>query len=295
MVSVLSEASLGGFSTAHLRRVPPEALLRRGEWSLCAMEHSRMGPVEFQEAGALFHHLALPLERVPLRLGLKMDGRLQFGRNARDMLTTIEAGVGGTAMWDGPYESACLYFTSSALTFALGCKESEAGEAVRTRAKLCSPVLVRLLHALHADALAGQPHRSLIGDAIFIALAARLVPRGKHRRELQRRSEPWRVRRALEHIHTSLVEPLDIAAISAAAGTSPFYLNHVFRATLGCSIWQYVLRERARYAVVLMHDRALNLAGIAQLAGFDTYASFIAATRGEFGATPARLRASAGG
>ncbi|MFT3976668.1 MAG: AraC family transcriptional regulator [Sphingomonas bacterium] len=284
--------------TADWRKLPPEmshALLRRGEWSLCAMEHSRVGAVEFDAPGAPFHHLALPLERAPLRFGLRMDGRRQDGRNAPDTLTMIEAGAGGTTMWDGTFESACFYFTTGALAAALGLEDGEAAHDVRTKIGVHAPVLVRLLHALHADAAAGQPHGTLVGDAIFVALAAELVPRGEHRRQAARTvAEPWRVRRALEHIHARLTEPLDIAAIAAAAATSPFYLNHAFRAALGCSIWQYVLRERARHAAVLMRDSRLNLAGVSQLAGFDTYAGFIAATRRTYGKTPARLRRELG-
>lgn len=53
------------------------ALVRRGEWSLCAMEHSRIGPAHIEAAGVPFHHLALPLERVPLKFGLKIEGHRQ--------------------------------------------------------------------------------------------------------------------------------------------------------------------------------------------------------------------------
>lgn len=144
---------------------------------------------------------------------------------------------------------------------------------------------------MHADASAGQPHGTLIGDSIFVALSAELVPQGEHRRWAKRSvHEDWRVRRTLEFIHSGLTKPLSIAAISNAAATSPFYLNHAFRAALGCSIWQYVLRERARLGVALMGNRDLNLTEIALLSGFETYASFISAVRREFCVAPARLR-----
>lgn len=134
-----------------------------------------------------------------------------------------------------------------------------------------------------------------MGDAIFAALAAALVPDGEHHRQAARpTAEFWRVRRALEYIHAHLTNRLDIAAISAAAATSPFYLNRAFRSALGYSIWQYVLRERARYAFVLMRDPRLNLTMVSQLAGFDTYAGFIAAMRRAYGRAPARLRRELG-
>ncbi len=285
---------LPGRSLAHLSKIPPElsdALLQRGEWSLCAMEHSRIRAIEFEAPGAPFHHLTLPLERVPLKISLQMDGRRRIGRNAPDTLTMIEAGAGGTAMWDGTFESACFYFTTAALGTALGFDLEEGAHAVRTQVELHSPRLSRLLHALRADAQAGQPHGALVGDAIFVALAAQLVLRGEHRHVPPRAGgEASRVRRAIEYIQANLTDRLNIEAISGAASTSPFYLNHAFRTVLGASIWQYVLRERARYAFALMRDTPLNLAEVAQLAGFETYASFISSTRREYGCTPGNLR-----
>ena len=292
---MLTAPAPGSHPSAQLRRIPPVmsgALIRRGEWSLCAMEHSRIGPIEIEAVGAPFHHLALPLERVPLKLSLKMDGhRLQQGRNTADSLTMIEAGAGGLSAWDGVFESACFYFTTESLGLALGFEVDADAHRIRTKAVFHAPAAVRLLHALHADAAAGQPHGALVGDAIFTALAGHLVSAGEHRRMARKlTSKSWRVRRALEFIHAHLTDTLTIAAIAANAATSPFYLNHVFRAELRCSIWQYVLRARARYALALMCDPQLSLASVAQSAGFETYASFIAATRREYGESPAQLR-----
>lgn len=277
-----------------LRKIPPEladAIVRRGEWSFCAMEHSRIGAIEFDAPGAPFHHIALPLERAPLRFGLHMDGRRQWGRNAPGMVTMIEAGAGGRTRWDATFESACFYFTDAALATALGCEGERIDHDIRTRVELDAPDLVRLLLALFSDAADGQPHGPLVGDAIFLALAPKLIMRSAHLKLPSRRGgESDRVRRALEQIHAHLTDRLDIAAIASGAATSPFYLNHMFRAVMGCSIWQYVLRERAKYAAVLMRDPERSLMEVSLSAGFETYASFISATRNTFGNTPARLR-----
>ncbi len=253
------------------------------------MEHSRIDAVELIEPGSPFHHLALPLERAPLRFTLRMDGRWLHGRNAADTVVMIEAGAAGMSHWDAAFESACLYFTNDALAHALGIEEAEVRHTIRTQTGYHSPELARLQHALYLDAATGQRHGTLIGDAIFVALAAHVVPQRKQI-TLRHNGESWRVRNALGFIHAYLTEKLSIAAIAEAAGTSPYYLSHVFRDAIGCSIWQYVLRERARYAVFLMRNPQLTLTSVAQVSGFDTYASFIAAVRREYGQTPAALR-----
>lgn len=228
-----------------LRELPADAadmLLGRGEWSFCAVEHSRIAATELREVGAPFHHIALPLERRPLRFTFSIAGRRQHGRNAPDTVAMIEAGMEGTSSWDDVLESACLYFTDEALVQALGIETRDVDHLVRTRLDHQSPTLTRLVHALHADASAGRPHGALIGDA---------------------------------------------------AATSPFYLNHAFCRAIGCSIWRYVLRARARYAASLMRDDTATLLAIALAAGFATYSGFIQAFRAEFGSMPAKARISA--
>lgn len=275
-----------------LSRVPPDMrhlVSGRGDWTLCAMEHTRIGAIRFDDPGAPFHHLSLPLGGDLPRMGMQVDGRRYLAGWGRDTIGVIEAHAGGTTWWDGPFESACFYFTPQALATALG-REVDDAHAIRTTATRESPVIARLLRALHADAEAGQPHGTLVGDAIFTALAAQLVPGA--RTGAGARGADWRVRRALEYIHAHLAERLSIPAIAAAAATSPFHLSRAFRAALGWSIWRYVLRERARLAVTLMRDASLTLADVAQRSGFDTYAGFIAAVKREFGAAPAKLRAA---
>lgn len=281
-------------SPTDLRKLPPEAgdlLLARGEWSWCAMEHSRIGAVELVEPGSPFHHLALPLERRPLRFTFTSGNRRQHARNGPGMVAMVAAGDAGRAHWDDVYESACLYFTDAALAEAMGVETGEVRHEVRTRMNHRSPALARLVHALFADAAAGQPHGALIGDAVFLALAAEVAPLHiQQRRTLVRSGEPWRVRNAMTFIHSNLTGDLSIATIADAAATSPFHLNRTFRLAVGCSIWRYVLGARARYAAVLLRDQHLSLAGVAANAGFNTYPAFIAAVRCETGVTPMQLR-----
>lgn len=103
-----------------------------------------------------------------------------------------------------------------------------------------------------------------------------------------------RVRHALAYIHAHLTEPLSFDAIAAAAATSPFHLARCFRSAVGCTIWQYVLRERARHAATLIRHGRRELSQIASDSGFETYASFVSAVRRVFGVAPAALRASTG-
>lgn len=267
-----------------------DAVRLRREWSFCAMEESRIDAIELREPGASFHHLALPLDRSRLSLVLDMDGHRRCGRNAPDTIATIEAGSAGYARWDAPFESACFYFTDEALGRALGAEASGGRARIRTGIDEHAPVVARLLRALHQDAEQGQPHGVLVGDAIFLALAATLAPQAASSFSTRKDHEAWRVGNAVAYIQAHLCGPIDIARVAAATATSPYYLNRMFRASIGCSIWQYVLRERARCAALLIKQQRWTLTEIGAMAGFETHASFIASMRREFGRTPTSVR-----
>lgn len=281
---------------SNLRRIPPEmqgAVVHRGEWTMCAMEHSAMDSIHIADPGAPFHHLSLALGNSPVRVGMSGDGRPLGATLGRGDMAMIEAGVSGASWWDARYEAACFYFTDASLANALGRDVGRADHGVRSTMAFRSPVIRRLLQTLHADAVSGQEHGALVGDAVFVAIAGELVTPD---RQWIGRTPPgtpdWRVKRALEFIHAHLTHPLSIPAIAAAAGTSPFHLNRQFRTLIGTSLWRYVLRERARLAVNLMQDPALSLTGVSTAAGFETYAGFIDATRQTFGCLPSSLRRS---
>jgi len=279
-----------------MSKIPPpmaQAVTLRGEWSLCAMDRSCIGPIRLQDPGSPFHHLGLPLDAAPLNVGMRIDGHRHQAGMGPDQIMVVAAGQDGEFWWDRPMDSACFYFTDDALAAALGRDITPAQHQLRSRLNLHTPVVARLLRALHADADSGHPHGALPGDTLFTALAAQWVTPNQLKHEpLAATVADRRVRHALAYIHAHLAEPIDLAAIAAAAATSSFHLSRCFRSAIGCSIWQYVLRERARQASALMRRPSLSLADIARDCGFDTYSSFSIALKREFGLAPAALRAA---
>lgn len=266
-------------------------LLAVGQWSLCRMEHTVMGPLSFDGPPAPVHHLAMPLGLSRPRMTLSVEGHVQSPTFGRDEIIAIEAGSGGRGGWDDPFESACFYFPPDALAAALGRPIASNDMNLHTSTGLKAPIIVHLLRALRADATAGQPHGVMVGDAIFSALAAQFV--SSHPREDNLVTPDWRVQRALDYIHAHLAEPIDLNVISVAAATSPYHLGRSFRAATGLTIWRYVLKQRARLAERLIREGSLSLTQVAYAAGFETYSSFVAAVRKEFGTTPIRLRGQA--
>jgi AraC family transcriptional regulator len=101
----------------------------------------------------------------------------------------------------------------------------------------------------------------------------------------------WRIRRAMDYVHSNFHEPMDLASIACASATSAFHLCRLFRAAMGCSLWQYVTRVRVHAARALMErEPAKTLTHIAMESGFDSYSGFIAAFKASCGITPSRYR-----
>ena len=285
----------GDIETTALCKVPPDMahlVSARGAWSFCALECSRFGPIHMDTPGVPFHHVGVQLDDAPLQLGMAYDSGRAHGWIHRDDISIIAADDGGQFWWNREAESVCLYFTDAALARALGRPMTHADHGLNSQLALHSSTISHLLRALLADAKARQPHGALVGDAIFIAVAAQLLPPKAWAHDAQQATRQDRhVRRALDYIHAHLGDAsLSLERIAAAAASSPFHLSRCFRSAVGCSPWQYVLRERARAALLWMPRRRLTLEEIAGRAGFRAYSSFSAALLREFGLSPVRLR-----
>ena len=283
-----------------LSRVPPwfrHTISRRGVWKLCTLEQSCFGPMHDPTPSVPFHHFGVRLDHAPLRMGWLLDGAKSDTGLPWDHVSIIPAGASLKGWWDRPVDFACLYFTPAALLAAAGEADTPAASLeIRPALAVQSPSLARLVRTLHADAAQGHPFGKMLGESIFVSMAALLANDSRILRVRKPREGigDRRVRRSLEYIHAHLEHALDLCSIAHAAETSPFHLSRAFRHALGCSIWQYVLRSRVQIAAGLMRDPSLTLADIATMSGFESYSTFAAAFKAGRGVAPARFRATLG-
>ena len=108
---------------------------------------------------------------------------------------------------------------------------------------------------------------------------ARRRPGGRAPWNASRRRSRWRPRAN----GTSQSSP-------TIANLSPFHLCHVFRETVGTSIYDYVLHERLAHTLDAVLDCGDDLTTIALDAGFASHSHFTARFRSFFGCTPVALR-----
>jgi len=109
-----------------------------------------------------------------------------------------------------------------------------------------------------------------------------------------RSSAQARRTRALERVKEAVAlapaRKWSVARLAKVANLSPFHLCHVFRDSVGTSIYDYVLHERLAQTLDAVLDCGDDLTAIALDAGFASHSHFTARFRSFFGCTPGALR-----
>lgn len=98
------------------------------------------------------------------------------------------------------------------------------------------------------------------------------------------------VRQAVELIAAQPQARWTLDELAGRANISVSHLAHSFRAELGLSVYEHVLRSRLALALDAVLDSDSGLTDIALAAGFSSHSHFTARFRALFGHTPAQLR-----
>ena len=98
------------------------------------------------------------------------------------------------------------------------------------------------------------------------------------------------LRTAIRFIREHVAEGISVVDIAAAAGMSRSLLERRFRAVIGTSVWDHVLRLRMQQAQHLLTRSSLGMAEIAERTGFGTAEHFSASCRRLTGVPPVEWR-----
>ncbi|MFF0549744.1 helix-turn-helix domain-containing protein [Streptomyces sp. NPDC004311] len=181
----------------------------------------------------------------------------------------------------------------------LDAQAQESGVRMRSPLELApdfhftDPLLTLLVHRLVAAYEAPGPADSLYTESLVQAAAAVVLRRCATGAEPEARPGGLSARRLAElrdYIHTHLERRLTLEELSAVAGVSTAHLNRMFRASLGESPHQYVLRQRAERARNALLHSDDSIADIAVANGFADQSHLTRVLRRATGLTPGVLR-----
>lgn len=96
--------------------------------------------------------------------------------------------------------------------------------------------------------------------------------------------------KTLDYINAHYDEKLDLNALSALAGYSKNYYQHLFKSVLGVTPQQYILGVRIKAAKKFLSDPALSLTEITYRCGFSSQAYFNYVFKTETDHTPLEYR-----
>lgn len=96
---------------------------------------------------------------------------------------------------------------------------------------------------------------------------------------------------AIQHYRARMEEPPDMEALARLCGVSRRLMERRFRATLGCSPLEELLRQRLQQVQLLLAESQLTVAEIGQRCGFPEVKSLYRAFRRQFGLSPNQYRA----
>lgn len=99
------------------------------------------------------------------------------------------------------------------------------------------------------------------------------------------------VRSAMEYINRHSNEELSLKSIADQVDLSPNYFSHIFKKTVGISLWDYITSKRIETAMAFLSNKDdCNMLDIAVNCGFNNTANFNKAFRRVTGLTPTEFR-----
>lgn len=130
----------------------------------------------------------------------------------------------------------------------------------------------------------GDNEMQSLFDAIFAELL-RLSP--------QEKAAPYpnkTLEYACQFLKDNFSRQIDLADLANQVGYSYDRFRHLFKSSIGCSPYSYLMKLRVDNAKKLCRQTALQMSDIASLCGFSSISSFIRAFRLETGVTPMQYR-----
>jgi AraC-like DNA-binding protein len=212
--------------------------------------------------------------------------------------------------YDDRMTSAATYSAPAAELFQMGKSLPDAvsiaiDAALSTSSQCLDPKLFRdsRINALvqdlsNADRIPPELVR-LYSHFLCVAILARIGgSRAIGRRHLARRRiaalPKWRFTRVAQYIGDHMEDSINLADLARAAGLTRMHFAAQFRATVGVSPHEYLLRRRIERAQTLLQDPKQRLVDVALSVGFQAQPHFTTVFRRFVGVSPHRWRLSQG-
>jgi AraC family transcriptional regulator len=158
------------------------------------------------------------------------------------------------------------------------------------------PLVSQLVLALAEDVRTGHPIGMAYGEALGVALVARIARVHSEPVVCDRRTrgglQPHTLRRVVEFIEAELDHAITLREVAEVAQLNVFHFIRAFKHSTGASPHQFIVFKRIERARSMLNTTELPVAQIALECGFSNQSHFTAAFHRATGVTPAHFRRS---
>ncbi|MBT2766146.1 AraC family transcriptional regulator [Stenotrophomonas sp. ISL-67] len=172
-------------------------------------------------------------------------------------------------------------------------RQGGSASAAQPQSMLSSPLDAAMQMSLERllRALADPMESALLGPQLLRELYYRVLtgPQGPVMRSaLSLQGRFGKIAKALQRIHATYAQPLDVARLAQAAGMSPASFHSHFKAVTCTSPMQYLKSTRLHQARLLMVREGMTAAAACHAVGFESSSQFSREFKRLFGLTPAK-------
>jgi AraC family transcriptional regulator len=261
-------------------------------WNGIIVEQHRLMPAEMPEHAVIGHGISVNVGARPTSFAWTR------GRNGWDERPTnpghcriLSNGESHPSRWLQTYNEVSLVIDPEFVADVV--QDGLAADRIEfvSRHSVVDSVIGDYAATFRAELIADAPNGVMYAESLTIGLVLHLLanygvakpkalsPRGK--------LNAFQLRAVLECIASQLDEDVSLLTLARQAHISPFHFARLFRATVGVSPHQFVLRLRLARAVRFMKTGKKTLAQIAVECGFHDQPHFTRAFQRVFRITPA--------
>jgi AraC family transcriptional regulator len=200
--------------------------------------------------------------------------------------------------WELKQRDMALVMTLSPKFLQAAARESDldAGRLeLRNRFHTRDTQIEHIGWALKGEMERGYPCGRLYRDSLAMALAVHLVRNHSslscRTRNAEGKMTPGKLKQVLLFIDDNLGQDPSLAEIAQVAGLSASYCNALFRAAVGLSLHQYVIRRKVERAAWLLQESQVPISQVALETGFAHQSHLALHMRRLLGTSPKKLRA----
>jgi AraC family transcriptional regulator len=204
----------------------------------------------------------------------------------------------GQSLWDAPITAAFVRLPAQLVNSLAG--EAFQGDPDRVRLiprfDFKDPLLGALVAALCAEVRHVNPFGHLYVDSIARTIALHLLTHYSNasvRHQHSYKSLTSRQARAVDqYIQDHLDQRISLNELASLLFMSVGHFERVFRRTLGCAPYQYVLERRLERAKWLLETSVMSVYEVGRRCGFGNQSHFTRHFTRKYGISPARFRYS---